>query len=124
MIASREDRTVVVQVAVYGSSKGLATARNAYDTGVPADCRCKGYTMTTQAVTGVGDQATAVFTTYDQPAAQNAPVVSLLLRSGNAIISLGYTVFPIVSAARPPANASLLAADIAMARDVPARLPA
>jgi hypothetical protein len=88
--------------------------------GIPASCRCRGYTIAAQAVTGVGDEATAVFTSYDQGAAP--PDASLLVRSGNADIVVSYRISPVVSAPPPPAHAALLALVTVMARDVLAAL--
>lgn len=121
-IAGGEDRTLILQVDVYDSATGTSSARQAYAREVPAsNCRCQGYTVTRQAVTGLGDQATMLFTTTSakrNAGSWTAPAVNLLVRSGNADINVGYTVAGIGRAAAPPGDAALHATTVAMARDV------
>jgi hypothetical protein len=69
-----------------------------------------------QPVRGLGNQATAIFTTG--PAGD--PGVELDVWSGNAVIQMSFDSNSIE--APPPSRAVMLAADIAMARDVLASL--
>lgn len=120
-ISGGEDRTLLLQVDVYGTSSGLASAEHAYSKEVPsANCQCQGYKVVRQSVTGLGDQATALFTspTAAKTGTWNVPQVNLLVRSGNADINVGYIVAAIGKAPPPPSNAALLAAIMAMARNV------
>jgi hypothetical protein len=94
-----EDRTLVAQVFVFGSSSGVTAAKQAYNGSVSAfGCHCQGVTVSTRPVAGLGDQAAAFFIT-DSPAATVAaapnaafPGTSLLVRSSNAEIALNYDV--------------------------------
>jgi hypothetical protein len=120
-ISGGEDRTLLLQVDVYGSSSGLTSAQHAYRKEVPAaNCQCQGYKVVRQSVTGLGDQATALFTSPSaaRTGTWNVPQVNLLVRSGNADINVGYIVAAIGKAPAPPSNAALLAATMAMARNV------
>jgi hypothetical protein len=125
-ITGGEDRTLILQVDVYDSPAGTSAAQQAYAKEVPAgDCRCRGYTVTGQAVTGLGDQATVLFTTTGTQAGAGSwavPAVTLLVRSGNADINVGFTVARIGRAPAPPVGASLRAITAAMAKDVLAAL--
>jgi hypothetical protein len=125
-IAGGEDRTLILQVDMYDSAAGTSSARQAYAKEVPAgNCRCQWYTVTRQAVTGLGDQATVLFTTTSTKSNAGfwtAPAVNLLVRSGNADINVGYTVAGIGRAPAPPSDAALRATTVAMARDVLAAL--
>ena len=125
-IAGGEDRTLILQVEVYDSAAGTSSAQQAYAKEAPAgNCRCQGYTVTRQAVTGLGDQATMLFTTtgtQTRAGSWTAPAVNLRVRSGNADINVGYTVAGIGRAPAPPGDAELRASAVAMARDVLAAL--
>lgn len=124
-IYSGEDRTLLLQVNVYGASSGLTSARHAYDKEVPASgCQCQGYKVVKQPVSGVGDQATALFTTSAavKTGPWHVPAINLLVRSGNANINVGYIVAAIGTAPPPPSNAALLAATVTIAHDVLAAL--
>jgi hypothetical protein len=68
----------------------------------------------TRPVTGLGEQATAIFQTV-----QGSPSVDLLIWSGNAEIEV--TLDDVTSPS--PDRATMLADDVAAARDVLARLP-
>jgi len=124
--AGGEDRTAILQVAMYGSLAGTSSAQRAYAKEVPAgNCRCRGYTVTRQAVAGLGDDATVLFTTAGTQAGTGSwatPAVNLLVRSGNADINVGYTVAGLGHSPAPPDRAELRAATSAMARDVLAAL--
>jgi hypothetical protein len=94
-----DDQTLVAQVFVFDSSSSITAARQAYDGSLSAfGCHCQGVTVSTDPVTGLGDQA-AVFYVADSPAATVAtapnaafPGTSLLVRSSNAEIALNYDV--------------------------------
>jgi hypothetical protein len=82
----------------------------------PAQLSQEGETISgTQSVKGLGDRATAVLITF-----LGSPEVDLYVLSGNAVIQVSFT-----DLASGPAlsRAQLLAADIAMVRDVLADLP-
>jgi hypothetical protein len=124
-ISSGEDRTLLLQVNVYDSSSGLSSAQHAYDKEVPASgCQCQGYKVVKQSVSGVGDQATALFTTSAavKTGPWHVPAINLMVRSGNANINVGYIVAAIGTAPPPPSNAALLAATVTMAHNVLAAL--
>ena len=125
-ITGREDRILVALVEIYGSSSGLTDAQQAYDGEISVKCPCRGFKITRHAVTGLGDQATAVFTTFVGPAGKTSageiPGITVHVRSGNADITVDYGFDPIGSAPPPPTIAALLAGTIAMARDVLAAL--
>jgi hypothetical protein len=70
----------------------------------------------TQPVKGLGEQATAFFET----GLGNSPTVTLYVWSGNAEVQLSYSQ---EGATTPVSRAVMLAADIAMARDVLSDLP-
>jgi hypothetical protein len=95
-----------------------ATAQQGYEYGVQfARQNQSGFTFHgAQAVTGVGQQATAIF----QVMTDNSPSVSLYVWSGNAEFQVSFTDLPFGT---PASRATKLAADIAMARDVLAALP-
>jgi hypothetical protein len=124
-VSGGEDRTLLLQAEVYGSASGLTAAEQAYTREDPAgNCQCHGYKVTRQTVSGLGDQAVALFTTTAavRTGSWSVPTVSLLVRSGNADISLGYDLAGIGPAGTPPTRAALLAATVAMARNMLASL--
>jgi hypothetical protein len=125
-ITGREDRILVALVEIYGSSSGLTDAQEAYDGEISVKCPCRGLKITKQAVTGLGDQAAAVFTTFlgsaDTNSAGQIPGITVHVRSGNAAITVDYGFDPIGSPPPPSAITALLAGTIAMARDVLAAL--
>jgi hypothetical protein len=92
-----DDRTLHSVVAIFGSPSGITKAQQTYNGAVSAfGCHCKGVAVRTQSVAGIGDQATAVFITPGPDAGYSAapnasdPGVTLILRSGNAEMSLSY----------------------------------
>jgi hypothetical protein len=122
-----DDRTLVAQAFVFDSSSSVAAARQAYDNSLSAfGCHCQGVTVSTQSVTGLGDQA-AVFYIADGPAATVAtapnaafPGTSLLVRSSNAEIALNYdATAPATGTALAPATGTAqLTGLISMAQDI------
>ncbi len=124
-ISGGQDRNLLLRVDVFGSSSGLTSAQQAYQRLVSAPACCENLTVSTRPVTGLGDQALALFIT-EKPAAKGAavppPGVSLIVRSGNADINLGYGTFPIGSARASVTPATELAGAIAMAGDALAAL--
>ena len=123
--AGNEDRTLILQVTIYGSATGTSLAQHAYARGMPSgNCRCRGYTVTRQAVAGLGDQATVLFTTAGPRgggASWTAPTANMLVRSGNATVNVEYTVAG-MGLSKAPDEASLRAATAQLARDVLAAL--
>ena len=97
--AGGEDRTLVAQVFVYDSSSSVSPAQQAYNSAFSSfGCHCQGVTVSTQSVTGLGDQASAFIIAVGPAAtiatAPNAgsPGLNLLVRSSNALIALDYDV--------------------------------
>jgi hypothetical protein len=107
--------SIVLEVTIDPDS---ATAQQGYEFGVQfAHQNGTGATFHgAQAVTGVGQQATAIFQTLTG----NFPSVDLYVWSGNAELQVSVTDLPFST---PLSRATKLAADIAMARDVLADLP-
>jgi hypothetical protein len=115
-----------VRTYLYDSSDGLTQAQQTYRRSVPAPCTCKDYTLSTQYVAHLGNQATAVFTRAPigpSGSALMATTVDVLVRSGNVIISVYYYVTPLIGGPTlQPTSAALLAATITMVRDALAGL--
>ena len=89
------DRTLEAQVLVFGSSSPVILAQQDYDITLSAlKCRCQGITVSTRAVTSLGDQATALSIAGrpdpDVVASPDAssPGAYLVVRSSNAEIRL------------------------------------
>lgn len=123
-ITGGQDRSLGVQLDVYGTSSGLAHAQLAYTRGASAGSCCKGTTVSTTPVTGLGDQAVAKVITVRSAAGgkEALPGIAVLARSGNADIAVSYSDFPIGSARPALTTATEQAAAVAMARDVLAAL--
>lgn len=125
--AGGEDRTLVAQVFVFDSSSSIAAARQAYTSTFSAfGCHCRGVTVSTKPVNGLGDQAAAFYIT-DGPAATVAtatnagwPGANLLVRSSNAEIALNYDITsPATGTALAPATGTAqLTGMISMAQDI------
>jgi hypothetical protein len=126
-----EDRTLVAEVFVFGSSSALTAAQQAYNGSVSAfGCHCQGVTVSTQPVAGLGDQAAAFFIA-DGPAATvvtapNAafPGTSLLVRASNAEIALNYDATDAATGTSlaPAAGSAPLTGMISVARGILAAL--
>jgi hypothetical protein len=126
---SGEDRTLVAVITVFGSSSSITSAQQAY-AGVLSiiDCHCRGVSVATRAVAGLGDQATTVVVTGN-PDADVAtvpedpfPGAYLIVRSSNAEIHLVYGTTSTGTATVRPAGAAQLAGMIAVARGILAGL--
>jgi hypothetical protein len=107
--------SIVLELTVDSDS---ASAQQGYEFGVQF-ARQNGNETTfhgAQTVTGVGQQATAIFETLT-----GSPSVALYVWSGNAEFEVSITDLPFST---PLSRATKLAADISMARDVLADLPA
>jgi hypothetical protein len=116
---------LTVVVSVYSSpDDGAAAAQQSFNASVQADdhgTTTDGTRMTVtgqRSVAGLGDQATALLATSDNPAQGNNGVsdyTNLFVRSGNAVIDVQYSV-SLPSAQQIPGA-------VAIARDVVTRLP-
>lgn len=133
-ITGGETKALAAAVLIFGSSSavsGITAAQQSYDGTVSGlDCHCQGVTVSRQLVTGVGDQATALFIA-DAPdvnfsTAPNAmtPGASLVIRSSNALIALNYTVTASGTGTvlAPRTDAAQLTGLISMARGILAAL--
>jgi hypothetical protein len=123
-ITGGQDRSLLVQVDVFGSSSGPSRAQQSYQREVSGPGCCKGLKISTRPVTGLGDQAMALVITQSEVkgAPGLPPGAALVVRSGNADINLTYSIFPIGSAKPALTIAAQQAGEIAMARDVLAAL--
>jgi hypothetical protein len=113
--------SVAVTAEVFGSSQWLSAAQGRYD--AEAHARDRKITITAQAVSGLGDQATNMFLTPPSGSAAGTgrwtvPEAVLLVRSGNAVIAVDYIVTAGQNAPPKPSDAALEAAATAVARDV------
>jgi hypothetical protein len=123
---SSDNVNLGIQATLFDSAEGNTEARQDYRESVGPDCGCQRGTVTSLAVPGLGDQATAQFMA-GPPAAGlpwTAPTVTLVAWSGNAVVVLTYLVMPPIGEPAPPrpTNAALLAQAVTMARDVLAGL--
>lgn len=125
--AGGEDRTLVAQVFVYDSSSSVSAAQQAYNSTFSSfGCHCQGITVSTQSVTGLGDQAAAFIIAVGPAAtiatAPNAgsPGLNLLVRSSNALIALDYDVTAPATGTSlaSAAGTAQLTGMISMARDI------
>ena len=122
-----EDRTLVAQAIIFRSSSAISQAQQSYRGLVSfLECHCPGVTVSTQPVTGLGDQATEVFVVAgpdakaDTSSNADSPGASLLVRSSNAVISLNLnTTAAATGASRssPPGSAQS-AGMISLARGI------
>ena len=124
---TNEGVSLYLTVDLYGPSDALARAERAYDGWARARCPCRGDTLAKQAVPDLGDQATNLFITPTPSTATltvpwTVPEILLAVRSGNAVIIVDYAVDAGANAPPRPANATLAAAAIAMAREALASL--
>jgi hypothetical protein len=113
-----------VAVGIYTSATGLTGAEQNFGTDLHSQEQSITGSSTvtgTQQLTGLGNQATAVYAN----GTGNGPVtrsVALLTWSGNAEVVVTYTV-PAVGSRRPRSPSELLAAATAVTRDVLSALP-
>jgi hypothetical protein len=110
--------SIVLDLTVFPDTE---SAQQTYEYGVQyAHQSSNGVTFhSAQTVTGVGQKATAVFQTVTIESG-SSPAVELYVWSGNAQFQVSFTD---LSSSSGPSRATLLAADIAMARDVLRSLP-
>jgi hypothetical protein len=108
-----QDRTLQAIIGVFGSSSAVTDAQHDYNARVSAlGCHCKGVSVSTRPVTGLGDGATAVFITAgpdpDFATAPNATAagVNLIVWSSNAGMTLSYTAI-VAGTVLPPDPATL-----------------
>ncbi|HEY6311320.1 MAG TPA: hypothetical protein VIY52_11015 [Streptosporangiaceae bacterium] len=129
--AGGEDRTLVAQVFVYDSSSSVSAAQQAYNSTFSSfGCHCQGVTVSTQSVTGLGDQAAAFIIAVGPAAAiatapnAGSPGLNLLVRSSNALIALDYDVTAPATGTSlaSAAGTAQLTAMISMARGILAAL--
>jgi hypothetical protein len=116
------DAMLSLRVNVYGSAQGILGPQAGYETNVQLqDQSGDGTTvLRTAPVAGLGNQATGIYISSSRPASQG---VTLLVRSGNAVIQLTYQVYGNPALAPPPARTAQLAVATALARAVLASLP-
>jgi hypothetical protein len=125
-----QTRTVTAEALIFGPPSGITAAQQAYRSAVSAAiCHCQGVSVARQAVTGVGDQATAIFVTvrpgtiFTTLSDAISPDVILDVRSSNALIIISYvTVTATGTVLEPQAEAAQLPAMASMARGVMATL--
>ncbi len=120
-----EDRTLTAGAIVFRSADPIGDARQSYqDTVARFACRCKGITVSSQNITGLGDQATEVFVAAApdaNPASSpnaSTPGTSLVVLSSNAMVIIRINTTGTASGApltSPPSTAQL-AGMISMAR--------
>lgn len=101
-------RTLLARADIYGFVTGPQGAEQAFNSDVRSNPGVTGQ----QPVTGLGDQAVAVFGVNG-----SSHTVLLLVWSSNAEVQVSYTSSPYPP---PPTRAAQLAAAIAIARDLPA----
>ena len=123
----REGVSLYLAVTVYGSPDGVAEAERDYYGWQGTRCRSQGCTRAAQAVPGLGDQATSLLFTLttsaaNQAAAWTVPQIVLVVRSGNALVTIQYAVEAGAVAPPKPTNAALVGGTVAMAREVLAAL--
>jgi hypothetical protein len=120
-----EDRTLTAAAFIFRSADPVTGARQSYHATVARLlCRCKGVTVSSQNITGLGDQATEVFIAVApdaNPARSpnaSAPGTHLLVLLGNALVIIDMNTTGTASGAflTSPPSAAQLAGMISMAR--------
>jgi hypothetical protein len=127
--AGGADRTLEAQVFVFRSSSPVSLAQRDYaSTLAVLDCHCQGLTVSTKAVTDLGDQAAALFLAgRPDPDVVTSPQASfpgayLIVRSGNAEIRLIGSVTATGPASVTPPGPAQLTGMISVARGILAAL--
>lgn len=121
-------RDLLLHVDLYSSQAAASAAERAHSNLLlMAECPCPGLRITTQTVSGLGDQSTAAVMTVRTAAATAGsawavPQIGLVVRSGSAIIQLSYVVYAGLDAPPKPTTGTLMADTIAIAHDVLATL--
>jgi hypothetical protein len=108
-----EDRTLEALVVIVGSSSAVTTAQQSYNATASAlGCHCKGVSVSTRPVTGLGDGATALFITpgpdpdFLNSANASDPGTNLIVWSSNAELTLQYNATA-AGTVLPPDTATL-----------------
>ena len=126
-----EAKTLTAEVLVFGSLSSVSQAQQTYRSiASTLGCRCKGVTVSTRPVSGLGDQATEAFVSAGPKAnfvrspSASFPGANLLVRSSNAIVTLDLDTTATATGASlaSPPSAAQQAAMISMARGVLADL--
>ncbi|HEX6526284.1 MAG TPA: hypothetical protein VF070_40665 [Streptosporangiaceae bacterium] len=125
-IASGAERTVTVNVGIYGSASGATLAERAFSKTMPVffcgTCpKGSGFQQTAQPVTGLGNQSMAWLAAMGSGALV-VHWVELFVQSGNAYLEVTYNIAPLGPGAPFPGDTVLLADTTAMTRDVLASL--
>jgi hypothetical protein len=115
-------RDLLVSAAVFGSSSGVARARqlfglDAHATVISAPRHEITYTVTRRPLTGLGDQAMVQIYQPGKNVVPPLPVVVVDVRSQNAEFSVTFNI-DLPGAQPPPTSAELVSETIAIARDV------
>lgn len=121
--ARGEDRTLWLDLSVFGAPSAISDAQLSYDSTLSnVDCRCKGVTVSTRHVTGLGDQATAMLVTagFDAGITSTHTGADLLVRSSNSEMVLAY-IATVAETPQPP-DAAELTWLISVAHDILADL--
>ncbi len=114
-------RVLVVVAAVFGSSSGVADARQVFNADAHNTMTAPGnaitFTVTRRSVPGLGDQAVALVFQPGKNVVPPLPVIEVNARSRNAdvLVTLNITQ---AGSTPPPTGAQLLSDTIAIARDV------
>ena len=120
-----EDRVLYANAVIFGPSGAIDAARQSYRATLGRlGCHCKGVTVSSRAIAGLGDQAVEVFVAVAPDASPaSAPNVTypgntLLVRSGNALVLIGQSTTGTASGAplSSPPSAAQLDGMISMAR--------
>jgi hypothetical protein len=129
--AGGEARTLTAQVLLFGSPSSVSQAQQIYQSiASTLGCHCKGVTVSTRPVSGLGDQAREAFVSagpeaniVSSPSASFAGA-NLVVRSSNAVVILNLDTTATATGASlaSPPSAAQLATMNAMARGVLAGL--
>jgi hypothetical protein len=118
-VARGEDRTLWLDLSVFGAPSAINNAQQSYDSTLSSvECHCKGVTVSTRRVTGLGDQATAMLATAGLDAGISSPHTGadLIVQSSNSEMVLRYSA---TAAETPqPSDAAELTWLISVAHDI------
>jgi hypothetical protein len=128
--ADGEVQTVLSEVVISSSPGAIGQARQFYDASRSVfDCRCAGTSVGARSVTGLGDEATAVFVTPGPDAKDLTtgsggpdPGVTLLVLSRNANLRVTYNATAAATGMTLPADAAKLTWIVSMVRGILANL--
>jgi hypothetical protein len=115
-------RDLLVSAAVFGSSSGVAQARQIYDVEAHATAISTShdeitFTVTRRPVPGLGDQAVVQIYQPGKDVVPQLPVVVVDVRSRNAEFSVTFNI-DLPGTQAPPTSAELVSETIAIARSV------